>query len=71
MTPHTRHTARFAGRCASCSDTIIRGDTVLTIHGTRRRTLCPECSRLWLARQAGADNASREAYALAARDPKD
>lgn len=71
MTPHTRHSARFAGRCASCSDTIIRGDSVLTIHARPRRTLCPECSRLWLARQAGTDNASRDAYALAMRTPPD
>lgn len=71
MTPHTRHQARFSGRCASCSDPIIRGDSVVTIHAKPRRTLCPECSRLWLTRQAGADNASREAYALARHDPSD
>lgn len=70
MTPaHSYHAARFAGRCGSCASDVIHGDTVLTIHGRPRRTLCKPCAGQWLMRQAHNTESARQASALAKRDP--
>ena len=42
----TIHTARYRGNCAQCRGPVMRGDTVATVYGRTRSTLCPRCTRI-------------------------